>query len=283
MMHPALLCLLVLLLPLTARATTVQLEVRPGISATAEYAAGASDKPAVLLLHGFLQTRDFATVATLARGLRDAGYSVLAPTLSLGIPNREQSLACEAVHTHSLQDDLTEIARWVTWLKSQNHRSIVLVGHSFGSLQLLAYLSDRPDPAVKGYIGASLVEAQIPAAERSRLVARLQNDARLRPKTLVSARLSYCNTYPSTPAALLSYVRWDQSQTLAALNHVPVEHALIMGEADRMLDKNWLVALRHLGKRMIVVKGANHFMDGEHEFDLLDHTLRFLNTFRTNG
>lgn len=282
MMHPALLCLLVLLLPLTARATTVQLDVRAGISATAEYAAGSPGKPAVLLLHGFLQTREFATVATLARGLGDAGYSVLAPTLSLGIPNREQSLACEAVHTQSLKDDIAEIARWIDWLKSQNHRAIVLVGHSFGSLQLLAYLSERPDAAVKGYIGASLVEAQIPAAERARLVARLQNDARVRPAALVTARLSYCNKYPSTPAALLSYVQWDQTQTLAALNHLPVQHALIMGEADHMVDKNWLKALKHLGKRMVVVKGANHFMDGEHEFDLLDHTLRLLGSFRTN-
>ena len=98
------------------------------------------DKPAVLLLHGFLQTRDFPTVATLARGLRDAGYPVLSPTLSLNIPNRSQSLACEAIHRHSLDDDIGEIARWVDWLKSHGHRSIVLIGHSFGSLQLLAYL-----------------------------------------------------------------------------------------------------------------------------------------------
>ena len=124
--------------------------MRPGITASAEYLIGERGKPAVLLLHGFLQTREFPTVATLARGLQDAGYTVLSPTLSLNIPNRAQSLACEAVHTHSLDDDVIEIARWVGWLKSQGHHSIVLVGHSFGSLQLLAYLSLKPDAAVKG-------------------------------------------------------------------------------------------------------------------------------------
>jgi hypothetical protein len=29
---------------------------------------------------------------------------------------------------------------------------------------------------------------------------------------------------------------------------------------------------------MVIVHGGSHFMDGEHEFDLLDHTLKFLET-----
>ena len=152
-MRAFLLCLLFSALPASVHAAIAQLEMHPGIPASAEYLPGQRDKPAVLLLHGFLQTRAFPTVATLARGLHDAGYSVLSPTLSLGIPNREKSLACEAVHTHSLNDDVMEITRWVTWLKSQGHRSIVLVGHSFGSMQLLAYLTVAPDAAVKAYIG----------------------------------------------------------------------------------------------------------------------------------
>jgi len=30
--------------------------------------------------------------------------------------------------------------------------------------------------------------------------------------------------------------------------------------------------LQHVQTPMVIVKGANHFMDGEHEFDLLEHT-----------
>src|SRR5512143_4272871 len=129
-----LLCLLISVFPVAANASIVQQEMRPGIPANAEYLIGERSKPAVLLLHGFLQTRAFPTVATLARGLQDAGYSVLSPTLSLGIPNRTQSLACEAVHRHSLDADVAEISRWVGWLKAHGHHAIVLVGHSFGSL-----------------------------------------------------------------------------------------------------------------------------------------------------
>lgn len=275
-MRVFLLSLLISLFPAAAGATIVQQAMQPGISANAEYLPGDSRKPAVLLLHGFLQTREFATVATLARDLQDAGYTVLSPTLSLSIPNRERSLACEAVHRHGLDNDVAEIGRWVGWLKSHGHRTIVLVGHSFGSLQFLAYLSRKPDPAVKGYIGASLIEAQIGEASRPALIAQLEDQARSTPRTLVTHTLSFCTRYTSTPEALLSYVRWDQSRLLAALKASPVSAKLIMGDADSTLGQGWLKALQHVQAPMVIVHGANHFMDGEHQFDLLDNTLRFL-------
>ncbi|MCD6707428.1 MAG: alpha/beta hydrolase [Thiobacillus sp.] len=257
-----------------------QLEMRPGITASAEYLVGERSKPALLLLHGFLQTRDFPTVATLARGLQDAGYTVLAPTLSLNIPNRAQSLACEAVHKHSLDDDVAEIGRWVGWLKSQGHHSIVLVGHSFGSLQLLAYLSRKPDAAIKAYIGASLIEAQIGTTARPALIAQLEDRVRGKQRALVNQALSFCGKYPSTPEGLLSYVHWDQARLLAALKHSPVDVKLIMGGMDNMLERGWIKALQHVRTPMVIVKGASHFMDGAHEFDLLDHTLKHLETIK---
>jgi dienelactone hydrolase len=280
-MRIVLFCLLISVFPAAAHAMIVQQEMRPGITASAEYLIGERSKPAVLLLHGFLQTRDFPTVATLARGLQDAGYTVLAPTLSLNIPNRAQSLACEAVHKHSLDDDVSEIARWVGWLKSQGHHSIVLVGHSFGSLQLLAYLSIKPDAAVKAYIGASLIEAQIGTTARPALIAQLEDRVRGKQRALVNQTLSFCGKYPSTPEGLLSYVHWDQARLLAALKHSPVGVKLIMGGADNMLERGWIKALQHVGTPMVIVKGASHFMDGAHEFDLLDHTLKHLEHLET--
>jgi len=271
--------LLVLLIsgfPDWARAATARIEIGPGIDASAEYLPGQRDKPAVLLLHGFLQTREFQTVATLARGLHDAGYAVLIPTLSLGIPLRRQSLPCEAIHHHSMDDDIQEIARWVEWLKSRGHRSIVLIGHSFGSLQLLAYLNSQPDKAVKAYVGASLIEAQIGPVNRAALIAKLESSSTSRKRSLMTHRLSLCKRYTSTPAGLLSYVQWDQMRTLAALKNLSVTTLLVMGDADTMVAHNWIKALKHIEVPIAVVPGANHFMDGQHEFDLLDKTLSFL-------
>jgi pimeloyl-ACP methyl ester carboxylesterase len=169
-----------------------------------------------------------------------------------------------------------EITRWVAWLKSQGHRSIVLVGHSFGSMQLLAYLTARPDAAVKAYIGTSLVEAQVGTTSRADLIERLERQGRHKQRDLVTQRLSFCKNYRSTPQALLSYVRWDQPRTLTALKQAPVGTQLIMGDADELLGRNWIKSLEDVQAPMVIVRGANHFMDGEHEFDLLEHTLEFL-------
>jgi pimeloyl-ACP methyl ester carboxylesterase len=279
-MRACLLCLLLSLFPAIGHAVIAKQEMRPGITASAEYLIGERSKPAVLLLHGFLQTREFSTVATLARGLQDAGYTVLVPTLSLNIPNRTSSLACEAVHHHSLDQDVEEIGRWVGWLKSRGHASIVLLGHSFGSMQLLAYLDRQPDAAVRGYVGASLIEAQVGTTSRPILIAELENRASSKQRTLVTRTLSFCRKYASTPEGLLSYVRWDQTRVLDALKRSPVEVKLIMGDADEMLGHGWLKALQHVQTPMVIVRGASHFMDGQHEFDLLEHTLKFLESLK---
>ncbi|MDP2028093.1 MAG: alpha/beta fold hydrolase [Thiobacillus sp.] len=275
-MRIKLFCLLISLFSTAAQAVVVDLEMRPGISASAEYLIGERSKPAVLLLHGFLQTREFRTVATLANSLRDAGYTVLAPTLSLNIPNRTQTLACEAVHKHSMDEDVAEIARWVNWLKSRGHHTIVLFGHSFGSLQLLAYLNAQPDAAVKAYIGTSLIETRIAPISRSALIVQLTDRAQSRQRALVTQTVSFCKKYTAPPEAMLSYVLWDQARTLMAVKQSPVRMQLIMGDADKMLGHNWIEVLQHMQAPVVLVHGANHFMDAEHEFDLLEHTLDFL-------
>lgn len=272
----ALLFALLLALPLPAAAERARIDLGAGLIAQAEYRPGQGSRPAVLLLHGFLQTHEFATVAALARGLADAGYPVLTPTLSLGIPNRKKSLACEAVHLHSMQGDQTEIKRWIKWLNSRGHQRIVLVGHSFGSLQLLAYLSGKPDPSVHGFIAASLIETQIGARPRAALIASLRDAVKRGDHGLVRHPVSYCKKYPSSPDALLSYVLWDRARIVDALGAYKGEKLLVMGSADEMIDQDWLTRLARTGTPMAVVERASHFMDGEHEFDLLELSLEML-------
>lgn len=270
--------LLLWLFPVISQASIVDLEMRPGIRANAEYLVGDRSKPAVLLLHGFLQTREFSTVATLGSSLHDSGYTVLLPTLSLNIPDRKQSLVCEAIHQHSMGEDVAEITRWVSWLKSRGHQRIVLFGHSFGSLQLLAYLNARPDPAVKAYVGTSLIETRVSSPSRSALIADLNDRIEHKRTDLVTHSVSFCNKYTAPRDDLLSYVVWDETRTLKAVKTMPVRMQLIMGDADEMVGRNWIKALQHIGAPMNHVRGANHFMGAGHEFDLLEHTLNFLQT-----
>lgn len=62
-----------LLLPLFARPEPVSLKLGSGIAAVADYQPGAADRPAVMILHGFLQTHHFHTVfSALPDTKRDA-------------------------------------------------------------------------------------------------------------------------------------------------------------------------------------------------------------------
>lgn len=154
----------------------VTLEMPNRLIARADYQIGAADKPVVLILHGFLQTHDFHTAHNMADGLHDLGYNVLAPTLTLGVPYRNQSLACEAIHGHSLEDDEAEIGVWLDWLEARHQGPIILLGHSTGSVELLAYLSQHRDPRIKKLIGASIIEGALTGGEqvRSEMIADLK-------------------------------------------------------------------------------------------------------------
>lgn len=102
--------------PCAADSQMVEIEAGNGLRAVARFWKGDAGKPVAMILHGFLQTRDFSTVRSLAESLADDDYTVLAPTLTLGLMRRAQSLPCEAIHTHGMDMDVDEIGRWSRWL-----------------------------------------------------------------------------------------------------------------------------------------------------------------------
>lgn len=261
-----------------AGAATVTLTMSHGITATADYEAVATDRPAVLLIHGFLQTRYAATIQGLKDSLVAAGYSVLAPTLSLGIDNRRRSLACEAVHTHDMDEDKAEIGAWVHWLRQQGHTRVVLIGHSFGSLQILAYILDHPDPAVVEGIATSLVDLEhgTGASATAHEVARARAMLARNDHSLSAFEISYCKKYVAPPAAFLSYGEWSKARILAQLPQLKVPLLVIMGGNDQRMDANWPSILAQHGVQVAIIDGANHFFDGVHEFELAETTLELL-------
>jgi pimeloyl-ACP methyl ester carboxylesterase len=246
--------------------------------ATAQWLAGDEDKKVILLLHGFLQTRDFFTVRRLGEALNEMGYNVLLPTLTLGIANRQQSLACEAIHMHSLEQDVEEIGNWVDWLHQHTDKKVALIGHSVGSLELLAYLANEPDPPVSQAILISLIAfAQGPIAkenetERQQALLQLANDG----NELSNYRLAFCDRYTTTPANYLSYMAWNGNKTLENLNNLNIAPTIVLGGEDRRLGEDWLPSLRQTNAEVVQIDGANHFFDREYEFDLMDSVIELL-------
>ncbi len=251
---------------------TIHLKQAGGLNATAELLPGDADKPALLILHGFLQTRDFFTVRRLGDALNEMGFTVLLPNLTLGVDDRRQSLACEAIHTHSLPQDSAEIEAWVEWLYQTSGKPVSLIGHSAGSLELLAYLSSYPSAKVDRAILISLVAfAQGPIAkenetDRQRALAELGSG-----KEVLSAfRLAFCDEYTTTAENYLSYVTWNGKKTIEILNNLSISPIIILGSEDRRLGDDWLPSLKQTGLKVVLIPGANHFFDHEHEFDLMD-------------
>lgn len=268
---------LALLIPVS-QAATVQLELSPQLVATADYQAGQSGKPAVIILHGFLQTREFPTIGRLAQGVAEQGYTVLAPTLSLGVPKRNQSLACEAIHNHSFEGDVEELGRWHSWLKRRGHTSVVIVGHSFGSLQALAYAA-LPTSEISKVIALSLVDTR-EVSSRSNLETLREAGRRLQQNdhSLFRPAFGFCKEFPTTAANFISYAKWDRSKILRLVKSARQPTYITMGSEDSRMGKDWPAMLRAQGANVNIIDGANHFFDDQHEFDLLEAVLTNLNS-----
>lgn len=273
------LSLLPLCLSTPAWAEPVTLALRPNLTALADFKPGRADKPAVIILHGFLQTHESPIVFRLASGLAGAGYSVLTPTLTLGVTHRRSSLACEAIHSHTLSDGVAEIGRWVDWLGKRHKGPVVLVGHSLGSLTLLAYLEESRLPKVNKAIGISIMEGRIGRKPTTQAALLLDLEKRLQAgqRSPIKQPFAFCPSMLASPESLLSYLEWTPKRVMAISGKHRSKIAYIMGGNDDRLGEGWLSGLSKTGVKVRTIPGANHFMDGEHEFDLLDSVIDELN------
>ncbi|MCU7932030.1 MAG: alpha/beta hydrolase [Candidatus Thiodiazotropha sp. (ex Codakia rugifera)] len=264
--------LVCLLLTGSAASEVVHEKLENGLMASAYYLPSDGQNSPILILHGFLQTWDFFTVRRIATALHEAGHPVLLPNLTLGIENRRQSLACEAVHNHSMYQDVSEIAFWVKWLSHDTGRPITLIGHSAGSLTLVAYLDRYHDAPVGKSILISLIAfAQGPVAkENKKEQLRAEADLHKATDKLHSYRLAYCDKFITTPVNYLSYLTWNQQRTLDAIVRMDRKPSIILGSNDNRLGSDWKQQLQALEASVIEIEGADHFFDHSHEFDLLD-------------
>ncbi|MEW8507142.1 MAG: alpha/beta fold hydrolase [Candidatus Thiodiazotropha sp.] len=255
-----------------AQGEIVHQQLESGIAVNAEYLDTDDQAPPILILHGFLQTRDFFTVRRLGEALHEAGYRILLPNLSLGINNRRQSLACEAIHNHSMEQDTDEIALWVEWLQKKTGEPITLIGHSSGSLNLLAYLDRfRDSPVAQSLLISLIAFGQGPIAKESLEEKRRAETDLLKSKDTISRyRLAYCDHYASTAGFYLSYLAWDPQRVLQAISDMNSKPTIIFGGDDNRLSPDWKPRLQSLGTHIVEIDGANHFFDHSHEFDLLD-------------
>jgi esterase/lipase len=271
---------LLLIISTVQAENNVVYKLSSGIEAVARYTPGEKQKPVILALHGFLTTNNFNTILSLDQMLQENGFSVLAPNLTLGINRRDSGFACKAIHTNTMDDDVNEISDWVSWLVKKGHKDIILLGHSQGSMKLLAYISERKIPKeVRLVIATSLsyIDAFISDKEKQKNIAQAQKALKHKLSQPGTYSLAYCKDDYIAPAEIyLSWTRWDEKQIITSINqsHIPV--FIIMGGRDRYFNTAWVAQLKKSKASVKLIKQARHFFDGSEEFDYHDSILNIL-------
>jgi pimeloyl-ACP methyl ester carboxylesterase len=255
----------------SGRAEGVRLTSAEGRPLNAEYQPGDHQRPAILVLHGFLQTREFLTTQAIINGLSSVGNAILSPNLSLGVPDRQQSMQCQAPHQNTMDSDLREIDLWTRWLRKQGYPSIIIVGHSWGSQHGLGYVDAYPKTPITAVIGVSLVRteqaSQVVTRQTAAAEARLaRHDTSLKPYAL-----AFCKEFMAKPETYLSYAHWSDAHVLDVLarlkkRRIPVY--VVLGSKDNRIDSAWVKTLRVSASQVAVIEGANHFFSSLYEFDL---------------
>ena len=260
-------------------AEIVELKVASGITATARYHQGESNKPAILLMHGFLQTRDFSTIARLFDTLSSSGYTTLSPTLTLGLSHRSKSLPCESIHTNSMSDDLSEIGQWTAWLSKKSNKPLVLIGHSMGATQIAAFLEQYRGDQVKqailisiGPIGLGWPDNYANYNDLQRAKSAVIADE----KGLSEYGLAYCKKYVTTAHNLLSFYHWDFERVSSAVSKLPMPTQIIIGSEDTLINPSMIRPLASRRVSIDVLEGAGHFFNKEFEFELHDAVESYL-------
>jgi len=273
MRHFSLLLLLqtLFLLPLSqASADEVVLSLSNGKQGVADFRPGSKEKPAVLLLHGFLQTNQFSTIQLMADELATSNYTVLAPTLTLNISQRRNSLGCNAVQNHRADDSRREISDWFAWLKKQGYPRIIAIGHSSGSMRLLHYLSEKPAILPQQFIAVSIgpINSQLDSPKMQQHIRQAKEHISKNDPQIDHYSLGFCrNNYAAPAQAYLSYIAWNEQWVLQRLQNSPVPIHVVLGSADSWVPAGWAATLSSQAIPHTLLDGAGHNFSGTQEFE----------------
>lgn len=259
---------------LPAQSEQVDTKLPNGVIARANFHSGLNSLPAVITLHGFLQTHHSLPMSSLASNLSSRGYTVLSPTMSLNVNHRSQSMACEAVHTHTMESEVDEISYWVSWLNNKGYKNIVLVGFSSsGNIAALLLAARKTQPSIKHLILTSLNPILLDTAERQQMRATMHSTHNKSSKQLERVSLGYCKkNYTTTINNYLTYASYDNNKILELVKDNPVPTEIILGTADTIMPDNWIAKITGLNTQshVTLIKNATHFFDDIHEFDLAE-------------
>ncbi|BBP42294.1 alpha/beta hydrolase [Thiosulfativibrio zosterae] len=250
----------------------------------------------VLFTHGTWMNQDYSTAKMLKKNLTEAGQSVLAISLSLGMDNRKEiaMTSCDRPHTHKHTDALTEIDAWVKWLEKQGVKDITLVGHSRGGNQTAWYASlHNDDKAIKQVVlfapqlwswEDEVAEYQTKYQQDLNALVKKANDLvkagkgdTLMPKT----NFVYCKESPVSAASFADYYQNNpMMDTLHVLPNIQKPVLVFAGTDDKVVvdlpKKIEPILEAHNNIEVFEVDGADHFFLDFAGEDAVNHMNEFM-------
>ena len=233
--------------------------------------------PVVLLTHGTLAHNRMEIISTLQELFAENGISSLAINLSLGLNNRSSSMYdCKTPHTHKHTDAVKEIGAWVEWLRFEDVKDIVLLGHSRGGNQTAWYAAEQPDETVSRVV---LLAPQTWSAEYAARDYEKRYGKALQPvldKALALVKAGkgkemlehvdfiYCKDTSASAEAFVNYYAPDpRMDTPYLLSKIKLPVLLFIGSEDKVVkgleDKLKKLPGQPENLEVVIVDGADHF------------------------
>ncbi|HID45659.1 MAG TPA: alpha/beta hydrolase [Chromatiaceae bacterium] len=264
-----------------------------GLRANLEKAEKWPEGPVVLMTHGTLGHNQMEIISTLQDLFKDNDISSLAINLSLGVNNRKSAMYdCPVTHTHKHTDAIKEISAWVEWLKFEEVKDVILLGHSRGGNQTAWYAAEEIDPVVRKVI---LIAPQVWSADYADKAYEKRYGKPLKPildKALALVKAGkgaqamehtdfiYCKDTSVTAEAFVNYYQPDERMdTPHLIGKIKQPVLLFVGTEDKVVKglQKKLEKLPQAGKLTVeVMDGADHFFRDLYAEDLADRAVEFI-------
>jgi pimeloyl-ACP methyl ester carboxylesterase len=233
--------------------------------------------PVVLLTHGTLAHNRMEIITTLQELFAENGISSLAINLSLSLDNRSSSMYdCQIPHTHKHTDAVREIGAWVEWLRFEDVKDIVLLGHSRGGNQTAWYAAEQPDETVSRVIllAPQTWSEKYAAKDYEKRYGKALQPILDKALALVKAGKGkevlehvdfiYCKDTSASAEAFVNYYAPDsRMDTPYLLSKIRLPVLLFAGSEDKVVkglgDKLKKLPGRPQNLEVVIVDGADHF------------------------
>ena len=249
--------------------------------------------PVVLMTHGTLGHNRMEIMSTLQSLFKENGISSLAINLSLGLNDRNSAMYdCKVPHTHKHTDAIKEIGAWVEWLKFEDVKNVVLLGHSRGGNQTAWYAAEEIDPVVSKII---LVAPQTWSADYAAHDYEKRYGKKLQPvlkeatdlvkagkgkQLLQHTDFIYCKDATVSAEAFANYYTPDpRMDTPYLLDKIKQPILLFVGTQDKVVA-DLTQKLDKLSKSsnltVETMDGADHFFRDLYAEDLVERAIEFI-------